>query len=114
MDHQIYSVSMEKIYQLYIKKITKKNRTVDELNTIILWLTGYQKSALTSLDAFTVKQFFNHAPNLNPKRLLITGKICGVQIETIEAPIMKEIRYLDKLVDELAQGKTLQKIFREV
>ena len=114
MDHQIYSSSMEKIYQLYIKKITKKNRTVDELNTIILWLTGYQKSALTSLDGFTVKQFFNHAPSLNPKRLLITGKICGVQIETIEAPIMKEIRYLDKLVDELAQGKTLQKIFREV
>lgn len=114
MDHQIYSMSMEKIYQLYLKKITKKNRTVEELNKVILWLTGYQKSALISLDAFTVKQFFNHAPNLNPKRLLITGKIGGVQIETIEAPIMKEIRYLDKLVDELAQGKTLQKIFREV
>lgn len=114
MDHQIYSMSMEKIYHLYIKKITKKSRTIEELNKVILWLTGYQKSALTSLDAFTVKQFFNHAPNLNPKRVLITGKICGVQIETIEAPIMKEIRYLDKLVDELAQGKTLQKIFREV
>lgn len=114
MDHQIYGMSMEKIYQLYIKKITKKNRTIDELNKVILWLTGYQKSALTSLDAFTVKQFFNHAPNLNPKRLLITGKICGVQIETIETPIMREFRYLDKLVDELAQGKTLQKIFREV
>ena len=113
MDHQIYGMSMEKIYQLYIKKITKKNRTVDELNKIILWLTGYQKSALTSLDAFTVKQFFNHAPNLNPKRLFITGKICGVQIETIQAPIMKEIRYLDKLVDELAQGKPLNKILRE-
>lgn len=114
MDHPIYSMSMDKIYQLYIKKITKKNRTVEELNNVILWLTGYQKSALSSLDAFTVKQFFNHAPNLNPKRVLITGKICGVQIETIEAPLMKEIRYLDKLVDELAQGKTLQKIFREM
>ena len=104
----------KKFINFILKKSLKKNRTVDELNTIILWLTGYQKSALTSLDAFTVKQFFNHAPNLNPKRLRITGKICGVQIETIEAPIMKEIRYLDKLVDELAQGKTLQKIFREV
>jgi hypothetical protein len=104
---------METIYQLYVKKITNKNRTIQDLNKVILWLTGYQQSALLSLDAFTVKQFFNHAPQLNQNRLLITGKICGVQIETIKEPIMKEIRYLDKLVDELAQGKPLNKILRE-
>lgn len=114
MEHKLYAMSMEKIYQLYILKVTKKNRTIEELNQVIKWLTGYQPSVFQSLDAFTVKQFFNHAPNLNQKRVLIKGKICGVQIETIQDPLMKNIRYLDKLVDELALGKPLNKILREV
>lgn len=113
MENQIYGMSMEKLYQRYIEKITKKKRTVEELNKVILWLTGYQKSALSSLEAFTVKQFFNHAPNFNQKRLLITGIINGIKIENIEPPILKEIRYLDKLVDELVEGHPLSKILRE-
>lgn len=113
MLHKIYTMPMAKIYALYTKKITKKDRRIEELNQVITWLTGYQTKDLSALDDVTVQAFFSDAPKMNEKRRFITGKICGVQIETIEDPLMKNIRYLDKLVDELAKGMPLHKILRE-
>lgn len=93
-------------------KATKKNRTKEEVDLVIYWLTGYNQKDMTCLlsHEVTIEQFFHEAPHLNEKRHQITGLICGVRIEEIEDPLMKEIRYLDKLIDELAKGKTLDKI----
>ena len=113
MHHKIYTMPMAKIYALYVQKITKKDRRIEELDQVITWLTGYQTKDLSALDDVTVQAFFSDAPKMNEKRRFITGKICGVQIETIEDPLMKNIRYLDKLVDELAKGRPLHKILRE-
>ncbi len=114
--HRIYSISFASVYPLYIAKAEKKGRTKAEVDEIILWLTGYSQS---EFDAQLEKQanletFFTEAPQLNPSRTLITGVICGVRVENIEEPLMREIRYLDKLIDELARGKTIEKILREV
>ena len=102
------------MYLLYVAKAEKKGRTKAEVDAIIAWLTGYSASAFTApLDAkIDVATFFAQAPQLNPLRRLITGVVCGVRVETVAEPTMREIRYLDKLIDELAKGKPLAKILR--
>lgn len=103
------------VYPLYIAKAEKKGRTKAEVDEIIHWLTGYTKKGLNEQieKESTFEAFFAEAPKLNPLRNLITGVICGVRVEDIEEPLMQEIRYLDKLIDELAKGKELEKILRK-
>ena len=112
-EHRIFSVSVASVYPHYIAKVEKKGRTKHELDDIICWLTGYsQKEFETEIKNQTnFKTFFSKA-NMNPNRSLITGVICGVRVEEIKQPVMREIRYLDKLVDELAKGKPMEKILR--
>jgi hypothetical protein len=107
-------MSVASVYPLYVAKAEKKGRTKKEVDEIIRWLTGYsQKELETQLKKQTVfETFFAQAPQLNPSRTLIKGVICGVRVEDIEEPTMQEIRYLDKLIDELAKGKTMEKILR--
>ena len=113
--HNIYAMSVAKVYPYYIEKAEKKGRTKAEVDEIIRWLTGYSQEGLESqLDKQTdFETFFAEAPQLNPSRTLIKGMICGVRVEDIEEPVMKEIRYLDKLIDELAKGKAMDKILRK-
>lgn len=104
-----------KVYPLYIAKAEKRGRTKDEVDEVMRWLTGYTQR---KLEAQIKKQvnfetFFTEAPKLNPSRKLITGMICGIRVEEIEDPIMREVRYLDKLVDELAKGRPMEKILRK-
>lgn len=112
---RIYKVSFARIYPLYVEKVQKKRRQIPELDQVICWLTGYSKVQLQEQikKQTTLEDFFNLAPKLNPNRSLITGMICGVRLEEIKDPMMREIRYMDKLVDELAQGKTVDKILRK-
>ncbi len=112
--HRIFTMSVAKVYPLYIEKAEKKGRTQLEVDTIICWLTGYtQKGLEKQLKAETdFETFFAKAPKLNPARTLITGVICGHRVEEIEDPLMREIRYLDKLIDELAKGKAMEAILR--
>lgn len=111
---RVYTISFARVYPLYIEKAEKKNRTKAEVDEIIRWLTGYsQKGLAEQLEKRTdLETFFTEAPGLNPSRGLITGMICGVRVEDIQEPVMQEIRYLDKLIDELAKGKALEKILR--
>lgn len=111
---RIYTLSFASVYPLYITKAEKKGRTKAEVDEIILWLTGYSQQELEDhLENQTnFETFFAQAPQLNPSRSLIKGVICGVRIEDIEDLTMREIRYLDKLIDELANGKTMEKILR--
>lgn len=113
-NEKVYQMSFSKIYPLLINKAVKKGRTKDEADEIIRWLTGYNQSELDGLlqTDTTYGAFFSHAPQLNPNRKLITGTVCGVRVETITEPLMQEIRYLDKLIDELAKGKPMGKILR--
>lgn len=113
--HNIYTMSFARVYPLYISKAEKKGRTKSEVDEIIYWLTGYSKEELeTQLEKETdFETFFIQSPKLNPLRTLIKGVVCGVRVEDIKEPIMQEIRYLDKLVDELAKGKTMEKILRK-
>lgn len=115
MKPRIYSASFASIYPLYIAKAERKSRTKAEVDEIIHWLTGYDKETLEiALQKQTsVETFFAKAPRLNPSRHLITGVICGVRVEEIKEPTMREIRYMDKLIDELARGKTMKKILRK-
>jgi hypothetical protein len=115
-NHRVYSMSFARVYPLYVAKAEKKGRTKAEVDQIIQWLTGYSQQALETVleKQIDFKTFFKDAPHLNPLRSTITGVICGVRIEEIEAPLMREIRYLDKLIDELARGKTMDKILRKV
>jgi len=115
MPHRIYTTSFASVYPYYIAKAERKGRTKAEVDDIICWLTGYnQKEFKDQLENQTdFETFFAKAPKLNPSRRLITGVICGVRVEDIEEPTMQEIRYLDKLVDELAKGKTMDKILRK-
>jgi hypothetical protein len=116
MDNQrLYEMPLASIYPLYIAKVEKKGRSKAELDEIIQWLTGYSQNELEiRLEQQTdLQTFFNDAPCLNPARRLINGLICGVRVESIKEPMMQEIRYLDKLVDELAKGKALDKIVRK-
>ncbi len=113
--HRIYTMSFASVYPLYLAKAEKKGRTKSEVDEIIRWLTGYGPK---ELGAHLKKQtdfetFFAKAPRLNPSRALIKGVVCGVRVEDIEEPTMQEIRYLDKLIDELAKGKAMEKILRQ-
>ncbi|MFC6206843.1 DUF2200 domain-containing protein [Levilactobacillus tongjiangensis] len=112
---RIYSMPFAKIYPLYQQKLAKKGRSTAELNQAITWLTGYDHTMLEQQLATTisVQDFFTQMPRLNPRASEITGTICGVRVETIAAPTMQRIRYLDKLVDELAKGKPLRQVLRE-
>jgi hypothetical protein len=111
---KIFSMSFARIYDLYIAKVEKKGRSRSEVDTIIRWLFGYNQEALENQiqQGSSVETFIKSAPHLNPARTLITGSICGVRLDSITDPVMKEIRYLDKLIDELARGKSLDKILR--
>lgn len=113
--HRIYTISFASVYPLYIAKAVKKDRTAAEVDRIISWLTGYDHKALQSeiKNETDFETFFAKAPQLNPKRKLITGVICGVRVENITEPLMQEIRYLDKLIDELAKGRSMEKILRQ-
>jgi len=113
--HRIYTTSFASVYPYYVAKAEKKNRSKKEVDEIICWLTGYsQKELEAQLKKETdFETFFAQAPALNSSRALITGVICGVRIEYIEEPTMREIRYLDKLIDELAKGKVMEKILRK-
>ncbi len=113
--HRIYTTSFASVYPYYVAKAEKKSRTKTEVDEIICWLTGYSRKELeTQLEKQTdFENFFMEAPQLNPLRLLITGVICGIRVEDIKEPIMQEIRYLDKLIDELAKGKGMEKILRK-
>lgn len=113
--HNIYTMSVAKVYPLYVMKAEKKGRTKTEVDEIIRWLTGYNQEELEGqLDKqIDFETFFVEAPQMNPLRALIKGVVCGVRVEDIEEPIMKEIRYLDKLIDELAKGKAMDKILRK-
>ena len=112
--HRIYTMSVASVYPAYVAKAEKKGRTRAEVDQIITWLTGYRQAELEAhLERRTdFETFFGDAPRLNPSRTLIKGVICGVRIEEIEEPTMREIRYLDKLVDELARGRPMEKILR--
>jgi hypothetical protein len=115
-NHRIYTTPVAAVYPTYVAKAERKGRTKVEVDQIICWLTGYSQ---TELDAEIEKQtdfetFFAEAPKLNPSRTLITGVICGIRVEDMEQSTMKEIRYLDKLIDELAKGKAMEKILRTI
>ena len=112
--HRIYTISFGSVYPHYVAKAEKKNRTKAEVDEIIRWLTGYSQDELEVIlkNQTDFETFFTEAPHMNPSRELITGMICGVRVEEIEEPIMREIRYLDKLIDELAKGKSMEKILR--
>ncbi|MEC0585174.1 DUF2200 domain-containing protein [Bacillus spizizenii] len=113
--HQIYTMSVARVYPLYVTKVEKKGRTKTEVDEIIRWLTGYSQEELEAqLEKQTdFETFFAEAPQLNPSRALIKGVVCGVRVEDIEETTMQEIRYLDKLIDELAKGKAMEKILRK-
>ena len=113
--HRIFATKFAKVYPLYVQKAERKNRTKQEVDEIICWLTGYSQAELkqqieqeSDFDAF-----FAQAPAIHPNRSLIKGVVCGVRLDEIEDPLMKNIRYLDKLIDELAKGKAMEKILRE-
>ena len=114
MNQRIFTMSFSSVYPLYVKKAEKKGHSRSEVDEIIRWLTGYTEEELQKQleNEVTFQVFFEQAPKLNPNRQLITGVICGVRVETIKDPLMQEIRYLDKLIDELAKGKKMDKILR--
>lgn len=113
-NHKIYSTAFGNIYPYYVAKAQRKERTKQEVDEIIRWLTGYTQKQLehTIQNGIDFTDFFGNAPKMNPNRSLITGVICGIRVENIEHPLMREIRYLDKLIDELAKGKAMEKILR--
>jgi hypothetical protein len=112
-NERMATMTFASVYQLYVAKIERKGRTVDELHQVIEWLCGYDKQAIQRLidEKVTFKQFFEQA-TLHPKTHLITGMICGYRIEEIENPLTQQVRYLDKLVDELAKGRKMEKVLR--
>ena len=113
--HRIFTMKFAGVYPLYIKKAENKNRTKEEVDRIICWLTGYSQAELEQqIERGTdFENFFAQAPEINPNSALIKGVVCGVRVEEIEDPVMQKIRYLDKLVDELAKGKAMEKILRQ-
>lgn len=115
MNHEkVYEMGFSKIYPLLVAKAVKKGRTKEEVDTVIQWLTGYSPQKLEEIleTPLTYRDFFQNAPALNENRKLIKGVVCGVRVEEIDEPLMQEIRYLDKLIDELAKGKVMEKILR--
>lgn len=114
-NHRIYTMTFASVYPHYVNKAERKDRTKEEVDEIIIWLTGYSHEELEAQieNEVTFESFFAEAPQMNDSRSLIKGVICGVRVEDIEEPLMQEIRYLDKLIDELAKGKKMEKILRE-
>lgn len=114
-DHRLYEMSFARVYPLYVAKAIRKGHSKAEVDEVIGWLTGYDEADLEAQirKETNLERFFAEAPRLNPLRKLITGMICGVRVEDIQDPTMQEIRYLDKLVDELANGKAMDKILRK-
>ena len=113
--HRIYRMKFSRVYPMYVQKAARKNRTKQEVDRVICWLTGYSQAELQrQLERESdFETFFAEAPQLNPNASLIKGVVCGVRVEEIEDPLMRKVRYLDKLVDELAKGKALEKILRQ-
>lgn len=113
--HRVYKISFASVYPHYVTKAEKKGRTRAEVDEIILWLTGYSAAQLEAHLAHktTFEDFYGQAPRMNPARSEIKGLVCGIRVENIEDPLMQEIRYLDKLIDELAKGKAMEKILRQ-
>lgn len=113
--HRIYSMVFGDVYPMYVAKAERKGRTKAEVDEVMRWLTGYTQKGLESQlkKEVNFETFFAKAPKMNPARTLITGVICGVRIEEIQDPLMREVRYLDKLVDELAKGRPMEKILRK-
>ncbi len=111
---RIFAMTFASIYPMYVAKVEKKGHTVAELNQVITWLTGYDDAGLEQAitDGVSLEDFFARAPEMNPNASLITGVICGYRVEDIEEPTMQKIRYMDKLVDELARGKKMASILR--
>ena len=112
---RIYAMAVADLYPSYVAKAEKKGRTKAEVDEIICWLTGHSQASLRAefANKTSFEEFFAHSPKMNPSRLQITGVVCGVRVEAIEEPLMREIRYLDKLIDELAKGKPMEKILRK-
>ena len=112
--HRIFTTAFSKVYPLYVQKAERKNRTKEEVDQVIRWLTGYTKTGLEKQleQQGDSEVFFDQAPAIHPNVSLIKGVVCGVRVEEIEDPLMQKIRYLDKLVDELAKGKAMEKILR--
>ncbi len=115
MTNKLYTMPFSSVYPLYVAKVEKKGRSKDEVDEVIRWLTGYSQEELEKQlkNAVDFHNFFQKAPYLNPNRRQITGAICGIRVETIEEPLLQNIRYLDKLVDELAKGKKMEKILKK-
>lgn len=113
--HRVYAMKFSGVYPLYVQKAEKKNRTKQEVDEIICWLTGYSRNELQAQISRQAdfETFFAQAPAMNPHAKLIKGVVCGVRIEDIDDPLMKKVRYLDKLIDELAKGKAMEKILRQ-
>lgn len=112
---KVFAMSVARVYPLLLAKVERKGRTKEELDGVIFWLTGYTQPQLDAClaDEVSYERFFADAPAMNPNRSLIRGSVCGIKIEEIEDPLMKEIRLLDKLVDELAKGRPMEKILRK-
>ena len=113
-NEKVYQMKFAKIYELLVNKAVRKDRTKEEVDEIIRWLTGYKQEELDQMSVSEIGygEFFQNAPELNENRKKIKGVVCGVRVEEVEEPLMQEIRYLDKLVDELAKGKRMEKILR--
>jgi hypothetical protein len=115
VSHRIYRMKFSSVYPLYVQKAERKNRSKEEVDRIICWLTGYSEAQLQEQirRESDFETFFANAPRFNPNAALIKGVVCGVRVEDIEDPLMRKVRYLDKLVDELAKGKAMDKILRQ-
>lgn len=113
--HRIYRMKFSGVYPLYVQKAERKSRTKEEVDTVICWLTGYSRAELQSQIELEsdFETFFARAPMFNPNASLIKGVVCGVRVEEIEDPLIRKVRYLDKLIDELAKGKALEKVLRQ-
>ncbi len=113
MTHRLFTTPVASVYPAYVTKLERKGRTADELDEVIRWLTGYDETALRAhLDSGTTFEDFFGGAHLNPNVALITGSVCGVKVQEVEDPLMRRIRYLDKLVDELAKGRPMEKVLR--
>ena len=113
--HRVFAIKFARVYPLYVQKAERKNRTKEEVDRVICWLTGYdQKGLRQQIDGENdLETFFAQAPALHPNSSLIKGVVCGIRVEEIEDPLMQKIRYVDKLIDELAKGKAMEKILRQ-
>jgi hypothetical protein len=114
-EHRMFAIPFAKVYPLYIQKAERKNRTKEEVDQVICWLTGYDPAGLQQQieQQNDLEAFFQQAPAMHPNSSLIKGLVCGIRVEEIDDPLMRKIRYMDKLIDELAKGKSMQKILRE-